>query len=311
MGASAKLSEPARFGLARAVVVLLGSFAVACGTTPKSQFPDAEAAIASMRKGLACSRGISGEAKVDYIDEHGRVRGSVVILAALPDRTRLDAISPFGVSLSTLTTDGDKFTYYDLAHRQFLEGKASPCNIARFTQVPMPAFALVQLLRGEAPILKHQIGSATIDWRSSLLGAGHYEIEIRGNYEATERIAMVPHPDDYARPWQEQRLRVTRVALSQQGIPLYDAFLEDHQAAQTAAPRVDPDGLDPPVPPSGPECTAEIPRRVRLVMPETERDLVVHFESIQHNPPLIEGVFRQVRPDGVSVQVAECSSSSK
>lgn len=255
---------------------------------------------------MACSRAISGEAGIDFIDERGRVRGSIVVIAALPDRTRLDAISPFGVSLSTLTTDGEKFSYYDLMGRRFLEGKASPCNIARFTQVPMPAFALVQLLRGEAPILKHNPTDTHLEWSSGFFGGGHYELQILGSNEAKEQIEMVPHPEDIGRPWQEQRLRVTRVALSQQGIPLYDAYLEDHQVAPMSPPREDPDGLDAPVAPSGPMCRAEVPRRLRLVMPETGRDVVVHFESVQHNPPLIAGVFSQEVPDGVSRQMATC-----
>jgi hypothetical protein len=259
-----------------------------------------------MRAGLACNRGIGGEAKIDYMDERGRVRGSVAILAALPDRTRLDAFSPFGVSISTLTTDGGTFAYFDLAQKRFLEGPASPCNIARFTQVPMPAFALVQLLRGEAPVLKHAPSEATIDWSSGIFGGGHYALEIHGNNEAVEHIELLPHPDDYERPWQEQRLRVTRVALAQQGIPLYEALLEDHQVAVTAPAREDPDGLDAPIPPSGPACRAELPRRLRLVITDTERDVVVHFETVQHNPPLIEGAFRQRRPDGVSLFFAEC-----
>jgi hypothetical protein len=291
---------------AQAVFSILGFCVVACGATPTSRFPNADAAIHTMRAGLACNRAIGGEAKIDYMDEHGRVRGSIAVLAALPDRTRLDAFSPFGVSISTLTTDHGSFAYYDLSHRQFLEGPASPCNIARFTQVPMPAFALVQLLRGEAPVLKHTVANSTIDWSTGFFGGGHYEIELRGNNESVERIDLSVHPDDFARPWQEQRVRVTRVALRQQGIPLYEALLDDHRVAETASPREDPDGLEASIPPSGPVCRAELPRRLRLVIPDTERDLVVHFETVHHNPPLIDGAFRQQRPDGVSVVFAEC-----
>lgn len=297
---------PALSKRVRALVLCLAALAAACGRTPVSRFPDAESVIRSMREGLACNNGIGGEAKIDYIDARGRVRGSIAILTSLPDRTRLDAFSPFGVSLSTLTTDGGNFAYFDLQHRQFLVGPASPCNIARFTQVPMPAFALVQLLRGEAPVLKHAPGAAKLDWSSSLFGTGHYTVDVQGNNEANERIELVPHPDDFSRPWSSQRLRVMRVALSQQGIPLYEAQFEDHRVALTAPVREDPDGLDAPIPPSGPLCQAEVPRRLRLLIAQSERDLVVHFETLHHNPPLIEGAFRQERPDGVQLLRAEC-----
>lgn len=277
-----------------------------CGGPPASRFPDAEAALSRMRATYACSRGLVGDAKIDFMDSRGRVRGNISILASLPDRTRLDAFSPFGVSLSTLTTDQGNFAYFDLKQRRFLEGPASPCNIARFTQVPMPAFALVQLLRGEAPVLKHAAGQSELAWNSGWLARGSYRVRVRGQYESEQDIDLVPHPDDFARPWQDQRVRVLRIALAQQGIPLYRVQFEGHGTAMTAKTRQDPDGIDPDIPPSGPACSAEIPRRIRIVMPEDERDLVIHFDRVEHNPPLVSGAFRQVRPDGAAHAWAEC-----
>lgn len=292
--------------LAARHVVLLALVLTGCGGAPKSRFPDGEAAIARMRESHACSRGIVGDAKVDYMDDRGRVRGNVSILASLPDSTRLDAFSPFGVSISTLTTNHGEFAYFDLRQRTFLEGRAIPCNIARFTQVPMPAFALVQLLRGEAPIVKHAVGGTELSWHSSWLSQGSYRLRVYGQNEAVQSIDLLPHPDDFDRPWQQQRVRVLRIALEQQKIPLYRVEFEDHRVAVTSKPRVDPDGLDPDVPPSGPVCTAEVPRRMRIVMPEQERDLVIHFERVEHNPPIVPGAFQQVRPGGVLVSWAEC-----
>lgn len=301
----------ARTGLARSAslgkAVPLALFLSSCGApAPASRFPDAEAAIARMRATYACSRGIVAEAKVDYIDGHGRIRGNVSVLASLPDRTRLDAFSPFGVSISTLTTDQGRFAYFDLRQRTFLQGDASPCNIARFTQVPMPAFALVQLLRGEAPILRHATGSTGIVWDSHWFSQGNYRLQIQGQYESVQIVDLVPHPDDFARPWQEQRVRVLGISLEQQRIPLYRVEFEGHRGAPTSKSRVDPDGLDPDVPPSGPVCAAEVPRRMRIIMPEQDRDMVIHFERVEHNPPLVPGAFQQMTPDGVLVSRAEC-----
>ncbi len=290
------------FGVAFALTLVI----VGCGGAPRSKFPDAEAAMARMRATHVCSRGLVGEAKADFMDSRGRVRGNVSILAALPDRTRLDVFSPFGVSLSTLTTDHGQFAFFDLEQKSFVEGPASPCNIARFTQVAMPPFALVQLLRGEAPVLKHATGQANLAWSSGLFGGGRYRVEVHGQYESVETIEMVPHPDDFERPWQEQRVRVLRVALEQQGITLYHAELEGHRPAATAKTRQDPDGIDPDILPSGPACSAEVPRRLRLVVPDGSRDLVIHFEQVEHNPPLVTGAFRQVRPEGARFSRAEC-----
>lgn len=289
-----------------ATLTLVAALLGGCSRPPRSQFPDAEAALGRMRATFACSRGLVGEAKVDLMDGHSRVRGNVSILASLPDRTRIDVFSPFGVSLSTLTTEAGNFAYFDLANRSFVEGPASPCNIARFTQVAMPPFVLVQLLRGEAPVLKHAPGQAELAWSSSLFGGGRYGIQVHGQHESMETIELVPHPDDYERPWQEQRLRVLKVGLQQQGISLYQAELDDHRGATTAKTREDPDGLDPPVPPSGPSCSAEVPRRMRLIVPDGDRDLVIHFERVEHNPPIVLGAFRQMRPDGARRSRADC-----
>ncbi|MGE5785809.1 MAG: hypothetical protein ACM3ZE_14525, partial [Myxococcales bacterium] len=292
----------------RAMVWFAALSLFGCGGPPASRFPDGEAALSRMRATYACSRGLVGEAKIDFIDGSTRVRGNVSILASLPDRTRLDAFSPFGVSLSTLTTDGGNFAFFDLKRRSFLEGPATPCNISRFTQVPMPAFALVQLLRGEAPVLKHEANGSSLTWNSGWISGGSYRVQVLGQHESRQVVELTPHPDDFGRPWQEQRVRVLKVDLEQQGIPLYSVEFDEHRVAQTAKTREDPDGIDPAIHPSGPACSAEIPRRMRIVMPKDDRDLVIHFDRVEHNPPLVPGAFRQVRPDGATYSRAECGS---
>ena len=232
------------------------------------------------------------------------MRGSVLYKAVLPDKLRFDVYSPFGVMLSTLSSDGRDFALYDLRQKQFLKGPANTCNVARFTRVPLPPFALVQLLSGEAPVLVHEPRAASIEWSS---WSKEYRIRIPSKHEATEEIRLEIVDQDWDKPWQKQRLRVTEVRVEQKGVELYAAELKDHQPAQTAPPRVDEDGLEPPVPPSGPACSAELPRGIRINVPETSQDLVIRNEEIVHNPPLSPGDFVQSPPGGVSVRYASCS----
>jgi len=268
---------------------------------PASQFPTAGDAIARMRESSACSRAVSGDAKIDYFGEEGRVRGNVMYLASIPDSIRFDVFSPFGVMLSTLTSDGRDFALFDLQNKQYLYGPAGTCNVARFTRVPVPPFALVQLLRGEAPVLVHEPSAAQIAWE-----CGRYVVRINSKHEAQEEIHLVPAPEDWRLPWQQQRVLVLEVSVVQQGVELYRAELSDHASARTAAPREDPDGIDPDIPPSGPECSAFLPRGVRLVVPDTDQDLLLLTKEVVHNPPLIEGAFQQVPPGGVVVRYAAC-----
>ncbi len=260
-----------------------------------------------MREQLACSRGLQIEAKVDYFENNRRVRGNVAILAVLPDSIRIDVFSPFGLNLSTLTSDGNLFALYELQARQYWLGAASSCNLARFTKVSLPPFVLVQLLRGEAPALIHRPDQASIGWDSSWLGKGHYTIEIRGQYNSLEKIALAPAPEDWTLPWHQQRLRVTDVTVSQGGQELYRVMLEGHAPAHTAPQRDDPDGLEPAIMPSGPQCSAEVPRRIRFISANSETDFVLSYNNVQHNPPLIPAVFRQSVPGGVRVMHSECS----
>jgi hypothetical protein len=280
--------------------------AAGCASAPPSRFPDAASVLERMHQSYACSRGVRAEAKLDYFGDEGRARGNVMYQAALPDSLRFDVYSPFGVTLATLTSDGKDFALYDFREKSFLHGPANTCNVARFTRVPVPPHALAQLLRGEAPVLVHEPAQANLSWSSGLFSAGRYVVEIRSKYQARERIELVPRPSDWERPWQQQRLRVLKVAIEQQGAELYSAELRDHRRVFTAAPQVDPDGIEPTLQPSGPSCDAEVPGRIRLEVPDTGQDLILSNDRVRHNPPLDENAFRQTPPSGVRVRFAAC-----
>lgn len=293
-------------GVRASKTAALGALCAALGgctrSPPPSQFPSAQDALARMHATYACSRGIQGEAKLDYFGEQGRVRGNVLYMSMLPDSLRFDVFSPFGVTLSTLTADGRDFALYDLREKSFLSGPANTCNVMRFTQVPVPPFALAQLLRGEAPVLVHEQPQATLAWEG-----GVYVLRVTSKHSATQEIHLEPNPNDWAEPWAKQRVRVLEVRVAQHGMDLYHAYLADHVAASTAPPRKDQDGLEPTLMPSGPECHAEIPRRLRLVTPDTDQELVLRNKDVVHNPPLPEGSFRQGPPRGVTIRRSVCA----
>lgn len=260
-----------------------------------------------MRAGLSCSRGLQLEAKADYFESSRRVRGTLEVITASPESVRIDVVSPFGVNVSTLTSNGERFSLYDLQSRKFWWGKASACNLARFTRVSLPPFVLAELLRGEAPVLKHTPAQASLHFSNSWFGTGHYEIELTGNNQSSELIQLTPASEDWDLPWEQQRLHVTNVAVWQAGQKLYEVMLEGHAPAKSAQPREDPDGLEPPVMPSGPPCTADVPRRIRFVSPSTDTDFILSYSRVEHNPPLVSGVFEQPVPGGVQSMQSECT----
>lgn len=289
----------------RVLALSLACATFACNRPPPpSQFPTADAALGRMHACYDCSLGVQGTAKVDLVTQQGRVKGDVYLFAVTPDRVRFDVVSPFGATIYTLTADGRDFKLADQQQKTFFHGPATACNLARFTQVPVPGHALVSLLKGEAPVLVHSPDATSITWD----GGGYYVLTIPSKNEAFEEVRLGVHPDDFDKPWQEQRVRVLGVRVAQAGVDLYDAELDDHRPIETAAARVDEEGIDDPIPPSGPACQSEIPHTIRFRVPHTEDDVLFQYVKgeAKWNPPLIDGTFTQPVPGGMRRAFVEC-----
>jgi outer membrane lipoprotein-sorting protein len=287
--------------LALAFGVGLGCHRVA---PPPSRFPNAAAALERVKAQTACQRGVKGEARIDQFSERGRLRGKILLFASRPDRLRFDVISPppFNSIVATLTTENGQFSLSDLRERKFFEGPATACNVARLTDVPLEAHVLVTLLGGRAPVLVHREADLGIEWSP----AGYYVIRIPSTRGAEEVLHVAPVPADFQRPWDAQRLRVLDVRVRQQGIELYHASMDEHAVAVTASPQVDPDGLDPPLAPSGPPCAIEVPRKIHIEVPESDQDVLFRYDDVKLNPPLPPGVFTQPVPAGMERVRVEC-----
>jgi hypothetical protein len=275
-----------------------------CGATPPppSQAPSAQAVLDRLKATGRCEVAIQASAKIEDTGEHGRVKGDLMMFAAVPASLRMDAVSPFGATLLTLTSDGRAFSLADFRAKRFLRGEASACNIARLTHVPVPPHALVELLRGQAPVLKHDAPGSDVVWSSK----GYYLVRLRSTRDASEELHIAPRPDDWSKPWSDQRMRLLDVTVRQYGDVLYHAELGNHAVAAMAKERLDALGVDPPLPPSGPFCDAEIPKSIHLEVPGPNDDVAFRYSEITWNPPLPSGIFRQPTPDGVVPEDVVC-----
>jgi hypothetical protein len=284
---------------------LLLAVLAACANVPPpaSQLPNAAAAIDRLRATARSCVALQASAKIDHFGDQGRVRGDLLMFAAVPARLRMDIVSPFGVTLATLTSDGNHFALSDLREKRFFVGPASACNIKRLTSVPLPGSVLVSLLRGQAPILRHERDAGTVAWSSK----GYYVVTIPSTRTASEELHIAPRQDDRSRPWTEQRMRLLDVVVHQYGEVLYRAELEGHAIAPMGKDRIDPDGIDPPLAPSGPWCDTELPRRIHVEVPDLREDVVFRYEQATWNPPLPEGTFTQPEPPGVPVVPVDCT----
>jgi hypothetical protein len=289
--------------------LLLAAALVGCGgaARPRSVFPTADDALGRMHATYACTNGVQGNGKIDNFSSQGRIRGDLYLFAINPARVRFDVVSPFGITLYTLTSDGERFEMLEVKEKEFLYGPASPCNLARLTQVPVPGHALVSLLRGESPVLVHTPSGAQIDWDPG----GFYRVAIQSTRDATEEIHLEVRPEDADKPWNEQRIRVRDVLVAQRGVDLYHVELDHHEPAHTAPPRVDADGLDPTIPPSGGACDAELPQSIRMRVPNTSEDVIFQYKKAEWNPPLAPDTFTQPAPGGAQRLYVDCEKKQQ
>src|SRR5580658_7340429 len=199
--------------LAGSLGVLFSFAGCASVPPPASLVPNAESALQRLRETGRCEIAIQASAKIEHNGEQGRIRGDLLMFAAVPAKMRMDAISPLGATVLTLTSDGRAFALADFREKRFLEGPASACNIARLTNVPVPPYALVNLLRGQAPVLKHDSQGLAITWSPK----GYYVISVASTRDATEELHVAPRPMDWNKPWSEQRMRLLDVIVRQYG----------------------------------------------------------------------------------------------
>lgn len=262
-----------------------------------------------MRATGSCGNAVQADAKLDHFaSDSGRIRTELLFIAARPARMRMDALAPVVGTVFTLTTDGQKFQVADLRNHQFLFGPATPENIARVSHLPMPLHPFISLLQGRAPVLKHDadgLAAPTIAWD----GAGHYVVKIFGNDEAIEEIHLVPSPDDWNKPWGEQRMRVLDVQVTQRGVLLYHVELDSHEKAGMSPPAACDDVCkatgETPTPPSGPVCEAELPRRIHVEVPPFSSDELFRYEKVVWNPPIDQTTFTQPQQQGLTPRPLE------
>lgn len=287
-------------------LALLAAPLAACGATspPASRFPDAKSAVDRLDATYASVTGVRGRAKIDYLGKNGRVRGDVVVLAGAPANLRLGITANVVGAAGEISSDGKEFIADDKANQRYLIGPAKPCNIAKLTQVPLPSTELVPMLWGMRPAIEGPITCDGLSWSSE----GFYRVMLREQGKPlAHELRLAPTPDTWGKPWGEQRVRLLGVLGWGAGDTLlYRVTMGDHTPTRTADPLVDPDGLNPPIPPSGAQVLVDVPRKIHVEVPGKGSDVVFKYEDAWVNPPLIPSAYRLVVRPGVPVDYADC-----
>jgi len=135
--------------------------------------------------------------KADLFGRTGRVQGTLYAFAHAPDRLRLELLSPFASTLAALTVEGGKLRLADHRSRRYWEGEATPCAVARLTQVALAPDAVTRVLVGGTPLLA---GRSTLTWDVE----GFYRVEIA---EADRRQLLEATPGPHGPELRRSLLR--------------------------------------------------------------------------------------------------------
>lgn len=101
-----------------------------------------EAAVKTMR----------GLASVRYEGPAGQGSATQGIVVALPDRVRLETLSPMGTAVLLIAIRGNELTMYAPARHEYGAGPATRETLGRLARVPVPPGPLLRLLAGLPPL---------------------------------------------------------------------------------------------------------------------------------------------------------------
>lgn len=124
----------------------------------------------------------------------GDLRGAnfrQAVLVRQPEDIHVQILSPFGQSLQTMVSNGERLSLYDLEAEVYYSGAPTPENLARLLPFYMTAADIVRVFLGAPPLdlLADDPADDTLEWdgevgayrlRAPLArGGGHLEIWIR------------------------------------------------------------------------------------------------------------------------------------
>ncbi|MBX3246424.1 MAG: DUF4292 domain-containing protein [Myxococcales bacterium] len=269
--------------LAAVALLVQGCPRSACPTTPHV---DARRALRFHRSLHRTVRALRAEARVEQRGENGRIRGTVMLMLARPDRVRFDALTQLGPA-AVLTSDGEDFQLLDMRENRFFEGPTCPMNIERLLGVALSGAELARFLLGDSPRLETD---------AVAIGCGRegYVVTLTAPDGRRQELAFAVREGDESAPPDEQHLRLVRSELFHaDGRTDWRATFERHTLVRDPN---DPEGRG-----------VAIPYRVRFVDPDTGADTEVRLKTVELlEAPPDAAVFRQTPPPGITVEPVLC-----
>ena len=152
-----KVSARALAGGASPLLLAAALLAAACAVTPEppvlsSLSARPEALLERLAAGEAAVTTLRALATVRYEGAAGSGSASQVVVLALPDRARLEVLSPVGTAVLLLVIRGEDLALHAPLRREYGVGRATRETLGRLTRIPVPAGPWLRLLVGLPPL---------------------------------------------------------------------------------------------------------------------------------------------------------------
>lgn len=130
-------------------------FLASCAVTPAPRLtgpPDAEAVRSRLLQDEAATRTLRGLARVAFEGPQGSGSAQQVVVVALPDRARVEALTPLGTTALVATVRADELRVDSPLRHEYWTGRATRQAVGRLLRVPVPPEPLLRLLAGLPPL---------------------------------------------------------------------------------------------------------------------------------------------------------------
>jgi outer membrane lipoprotein-sorting protein len=235
--------------------------------------PTADELMAALRGRAEHFKTLRATAKIDYMANGGdRAKIKVALLLSRPAKLRIEADSPLGGALSTITSDGTQFSLLDVRANRFLQGPAKACNVARLARLNIPPDDVVEVLMGGAPL------GGTVKGVSWDPNNGGREVLTLAQPDGGSTVISLDARD--------KRWDVMRAERRDAANKLLWRVTNDGWKDRAGGVRL-PDTEDVEEPPHG-------------------ADAEIKFRSVEPNLEIKDDLFRLTPPEGVPVEAADC-----
>ena len=144
------MSAPVR-ALAAAGLLLLAS----CAVTPVPRLaapPDPDRVRSRLLQEEAATRTVRGLARLAFEGPSGSGSASQAVVVALPDRARVEALTPLGTTALVATLRAGELRAHSPVRHEYWTGRATREALGRLLTVPVPPEPLLRLLAGLPPL---------------------------------------------------------------------------------------------------------------------------------------------------------------